>query len=213
VTLDPFFLSKFEMTQAQWLRVTGRNPSQHEVGTEFGGKVTTALHPVEFVSRLEAEAWLGKLDLTLPTEAQWEWAVRAGSKTVYATGDEPESLAGAGNLQYGNLYAPEGPLALLLADPWVVHAPAGTFLPSRFGLHDMLGNVKEWCLDPWFGDYHERELRPGDGLVLGQGDGHFAIRGGGWGEGSSECRSSYRTEGRDEWRQPWLGVRPARPLR
>lgn len=212
VTLDPFFLSKFELTQGQWQRVTGKNPSQHEVGTAFDERTTTALHPVEFVSRLEAEAVLARLDLTLPTEAQWEYAVRAGSTTPFPTGEEPASLAGAGNLQYGNLHAPKDPVATLLADPWVVHAPVGSFPPSRFGLHDMLGNVKEWCLDPWFGDYHERPLRAGDGLVLGTSDGHFAIRGGSWGEGYNECHSAYRTDGRDEWRQPWIGARPARGL-
>jgi formylglycine-generating enzyme required for sulfatase activity len=49
--------------------------------------------------------------------------------------------------------------------------------------------------------------------VLGNGDGHFAIRGGSWGEGVNECRSAFRTDGRDLWRQPWIGVRPARDLR
>jgi formylglycine-generating enzyme required for sulfatase activity len=212
VTLAPFFLSKYEMTQGQWLRVASSNPSQHEVGTTFGGITTTALHPAEFISWLEAAEMMERLDLTLPTEAQWEFAVRAGTSTTFWTGDEPSTLVCAANLT-PLPPDPEGPLAVRLQDAWEIHAPVGSFLPNPFGLHDMLGNVKEWCLDPWFGHYHQLPLRPGDGLVAGPGDGHFAIRGGSFGGWWPECRSAHRTDGRDAWRQPWVGVRPARALR
>jgi formylglycine-generating enzyme required for sulfatase activity len=211
VLLAPFFLSKYEMTQGQWLRVMGSNPSQHEVGTSFAGFTTTALHPVEFLCWIDAEEGMQRLDLALPTEAQWEYAARAGTETTFWTGETPETLVCAASTMHhvrlGDAFS------VLLHDPWEVHAPVGSFRPNPFGLHDMLGNVKEWCLDPWFGDYHERPLRPGDGLVVGNGDGHFAIRGGSWGEGLNECRSAFRTDGRDLWRQPWIGVRPARGLR
>ena len=211
VALAPFFLSKYEVTQGQWLRVMGSNPSQHELGTTFAGITTTLLHPVEFISWLDVTEMAERLDLCLPTEAQWEYAVRAGTRTTFWTGEDPESLVCSGNMGYHARWG--DPRSLLLHDPWEIHAPAGSFRPNLFGLHDMLGNVKEWCLDPWFGDYHERSLRAGDGLVIGVGDGHFAIRGGCWGEAESESRSAHRTDGRDAWRQPWIGVRLARGLR
>jgi formylglycine-generating enzyme required for sulfatase activity len=211
VTLAPFFLSKYEMTQAQWLRVAATNPSQHEVGTTFSGIRTTGRHPVEFVTWLECAEVMRRLDLCLPTEAQWEFALRGGTSTRYWTGEQPESLAGTGNMTPRPGDSTD-PLDQLLQDAWDVHAPVGSFRPNPYGLHDMIGNVKEWCRDPWFGDYHELPLQPGDGLVLGDGDGHFAIRGSCYGEFWVECRSTWRSDGRDAWRQPWLGVRPARNL-
>lgn len=97
VTLSAFLLSKYEMTQAQWERFAGRNPSTYSRTTYFAGwnadsKPWTGLHPVEQVSWLDCMQLLSRLGLTLPSEAQWEYGARAGTSTVWWCGDEKEGL-------------------------------------------------------------------------------------------------------------------------
>src|SRR5262249_83188 len=103
VTLAPFFLSKYEMTQGQWERMVGRNPSyfgpsHYSTICNREGKGWTSLHPVEQVSWTECAALLKRLGLLLPTEAQWEYGCRAGTSTVYWSGDAKETLADAANV-------------------------------------------------------------------------------------------------------------------
>ncbi|MBU0755486.1 MAG: protein kinase, partial [Planctomycetes bacterium] len=98
VTLKPFLLSKYEMTQGQWLRVTGENPSMYRPGKMTGGIAISLLHPVEQVTWLDCTRVLACLKLRLPSEAEWEYATRAGTSTIYWTGDGDESLAGAVNI-------------------------------------------------------------------------------------------------------------------
>ncbi|MBI4880854.1 MAG: SUMF1/EgtB/PvdO family nonheme iron enzyme [Planctomycetes bacterium] len=83
VSLDAFLLSKCEMTQGQWQRFPGSNPSYYSPGSKIAGKATTLLHPVEQVSWEECAGLLGRLGLVLPTEAQWECACRAGTDTPW----------------------------------------------------------------------------------------------------------------------------------
>jgi serine/threonine protein kinase/formylglycine-generating enzyme required for sulfatase activity len=136
VDVAPFFISKYEMTQAQWVRLTGNNPSWRQKGrvhsTSAGGLVLVSLlHPVEGVSYRDTTAALWKLGLKVPDRHEWEYAARAETATPWWTGDDPESLHGAANLIEGDSY--DG------------HAPVGSFVPNGFGLHDVHGNVAEWC--------------------------------------------------------------------
>jgi serine/threonine protein kinase len=99
IELDAFFLSKFEMTQGEWRAATGENPSYY--GGEAGDpkkRAGSALHPVENVTWNQCDRVLERMGLTLPTEAQWEYACRAGTETVWYTGDEVASLRGYENL-------------------------------------------------------------------------------------------------------------------
>ncbi|MBI4880064.1 MAG: SUMF1/EgtB/PvdO family nonheme iron enzyme [Planctomycetes bacterium] len=215
VTVRPFLLSKYEMTQGQWLRFTGSNPSAYRPGDEYGGKKVTPLHPVEQVTWNEAAQVLGNLGLRLPTEAEWEYAVRAGTSTVWWSGDEKESLAGAANLADQFLMRFGGVLDWgfedWLDDGYVTHAPVGSFRQNPFGLHDMQGNLSEWCQDST--DKNSYEGAPNDGSAWDSEDSVLrAFRGGSWDCNTSLCRSAARFTNDGSGRFDSFGVRPAADL-
>ena len=179
VTLDPFFISKYEMTQGQWERFTGANPSRYGSTWSWKGvppaevaiNQNTAWNPVEQVSWFDCQRVLGRLGLTMPTEAQWEYAARAGTDTVWWTGNDKESIARrqAGNLMDAWTIKMGGPHHVpyeeWLEDGFAVHAPVGSFTANGFGLHDVIGNVFERCLDRR-ADNLEGEVEPGTGLRI-----------------------------------------------
>jgi len=211
--LEPFFLSKYELTQGQWQRFTGRNPSQFQAGTKVGEQAITAGHPVERVSWEECVETLRRLDLALPSEAQWEYAARAGSGTPWWIGSESAALQRAGNLADRSVLRGGAPafwqVDERLQDGFVVHARVGSFLPNRFGLHDTIGNVREWCRDGWalYGTGPEPpELK--DRSFAG----NRIIRGGGYWDLPVLARSSARSGLDPSARSESLGVRPARAL-
>ncbi len=215
VTLGPFFLSKYEMTQDQWTRLSGANPAAYRPGEVKGDKVHTLMHPVEQVRWAESIELLGRVDLTLPTEAQWEYGARAGTRTVFWTGDPPQSLQGAANL--GDVYARDngGPGSWhyepFLNDGYVVHSPVGLFRANAFGLHDTAGNVWEWCADR-FGAY-TLATAPVDGARQAPADGPQVFRGGGFRASVEHARSADRYSlYAAEYRAYDVGLRPARRL-
>ena len=184
-----FWLGKTEVTQAQWQTVMGGNPSFRKGETL----------PVENVSWDDAMAFCRKLtereraagrlpegySYTLPTEAQWEFACRAGT-----TGDYAGKLDELGwyNGNSGNQ-----------------SRPVATKQPNAWGLHDMHGNVWEWCLD-WHGNYPGGSVTDPTGAASGS---YRVYRGGGWGLGAARCRSALRYGDSPGFRGGYLGFRLA----
>lgn len=214
VSLDAYFLSKFEMTQDQWGRFTGKNPSAYGPGTVLGGNPTTPLHPVEQVSWKVAMAAMERLDLVLPTEAQWERGARAGTSTAWWTGSDPQSLRGAGNIADSFAKQHDGPTTWpfeeWLNDGYKVHAPVGKYRANAFGLHDVMGNLYEICRDG-YGTYDMVE-RLGDGERLGADPRSHMIRGGAYHNPARRSRAAFRTDVAPQYSDYSIGLRPARPL-
>ncbi|MCB9876842.1 MAG: SUMF1/EgtB/PvdO family nonheme iron enzyme [Planctomycetes bacterium] len=214
VELAPYFLSRCEMTQAQWLRHTGHNPAAYRVG---GGltKIDSLRHPVEMVTWEECDRVAHELDLVLPSEAQWEHAYRAGSHTPYPFADM-QQLRGRENL--ADVTARDkGTNTRLrfidwLDDGWLVHAPVGSFAPNAWGFHDMGGNVKEWCDDSWE-DYGATAPRDGDGRRRGKFEEYRIVRGGSFSSYLDDVRAAARGGVPKNTNGPEAGLRPARPLR
>ena len=176
-----FWLGKHEVTQDQWQAVMGSNPSR------FSGCGNCPVEQVswddaqEFIRRLNAQA--GGERFRLPTEAEWEYAARAGT-----SGD-----------RYGNLDA----IAWHGGNSGRRTHPVGRKAPNAWGLHDMLGNVWEWVGD-WYGDY------PGGSVTdpRGPGSGSARVsRGGSWDLNAGRCRASYRYNNSPGDRLDYLGFR------
>ena len=165
---EDFYMGIYEITQAQWEAVMGDNPSS------FKGEDL----PVETISWEEAVKFCKKLsklsgyDVGLPTEAQWEYACRAGTDTKWFFGDD-ENLYGI----YGEI------------DTDVKTYAVGSFEPNPNGLYDMYGNVMEWCKDYYRSEYLADDLENPTGPKSGEAK---VSRGGGWGVSPDTCRSGYR---------------------
>ncbi|MEM7235531.1 MAG: formylglycine-generating enzyme family protein, partial [Planctomycetota bacterium] len=215
VTLAPFFLSKYEMTQAQWERFTGQNPSAHQ-NTSLADQRVGPLNPVEQVDWIQCDRTLRRLGLRLPTEAQWEYGARAGTTTVWSTGNERDSLLGHANLadqaatRWGARWStiedwPE------LDDGHGVHAPIGTYSANPWGLHEMHGNVAEWCMD-LDAPYHV-EPRADDGLRTPlYVETTRVYRGGSFRDTAAWAASGFRAVSDPSVRNMFGGCRPARLL-
>jgi formylglycine-generating enzyme required for sulfatase activity len=196
VKVPSFFIGRFVVTQAQWQAVMGNNPSEHK------GKNL----PVELVSWHDAQKFCQKLGqkagrkYRLPSEAEWEYACRAGTITAFYLG--PTITANLTNYDaYSFGSDPEG----LFRD----HAtPVGTFPANAFGLHDMHGNVEEWCEDFWHEDY---KGAPTDGSAWVTpsllAPTSRMTRGGSFSSSEATCRSAYRNAYSAETTYPFVGFR------
>ena len=173
-------------------------------------------HPVAGVSWNDATAfcqWLSrKEDKTyrLPTEAEWEYACRAGTTTRFWNGDDPEDLAPIGNVADAKAKAqfPDWTWTIRGSDGYVYTAPVGKFRANGFGLYDMHGNVWEWCEDRYDADYYavspaNDSQGPHEGL-------RRVVRGGSWSVIARSCRSAGRFRFLPEGRSSNLGFRVAR---
>jgi formylglycine-generating enzyme required for sulfatase activity len=196
----PFYLGVFPVTQAQWQKVMGNNPSYFSA--TGGGKdkvkgMNTADFPVEQVSWEEARVFLQRLSALeterragrsyrLPTEAEWEYACRGGgcSSTPFHFGSSLSSTQANFDGRY-----PYGGGA---SGPYLERTCAvGSYRPNAFGLYDMHGNVYEWCAD--FYDEHYYSNSPkADPRGPSEGWRSRVMRGGGWRSESRGCRSAYR---------------------
>jgi formylglycine-generating enzyme required for sulfatase activity len=162
------------------------------------GFAQTDEHPVVLVSWNDAVAfceWLSRAEdkpYRLPTEAEWEYACRAGTTTRYSSGDDPESLAAVGNVADGAARAKFPPWRATIGatDGFVFTAPVGRLLPNAFGLYDMHGNVWEWCQDGYDPLYYQRapvKDPPGPPQASAR-----VFRGGGWVDHPGFFRSAER---------------------
>ena len=219
VELAPFLLSKYEVTQGQWLRWTGVNPSDYVPGDLVGGAGFSLVHPVEQVSWTEARRALREFHLDLPTEAQWEYGARAGTTWPWSSGPEESSLDGAANLADRHAANHGGATAWTYSD-WLddghtVHAPVGSFAPNPFGLMDMHGNLWEWVRDGQCS--YTLPAAPVDGLRSEPADpqletARVLARAGGFFNPPQALRSSERYLMRPTQATRSLGLRPARAL-
>ncbi len=215
VAVRPFFMSKFELTQGQWVRTTGLNPSVTPAGrnSEDGHSVNN-LHPVESVCWTDCCSILERLQLTLPTEAQWEYSARGGTTTPWWSGSDVASLQGTANLKDVSLVGLESKPTTATPIAWDdgyadVHAPIGSFAPNPFGLHDVLGNVQEWCLDLMKG--HDGADGPKSDYEKTAVAGHV-VKGGGFFSDAVYVRCSSRDQLSAVNRNGGMGLRPARPI-
>jgi formylglycine-generating enzyme required for sulfatase activity len=202
----PFYLGIYPVTQMEFERIMGRNPSKFHPD-EGGGPN----HPVEKATWEEAVEFCRRLsDLPeerhaghfyrLPTEAEWEYACRAGTTTAYHYGPALSSLQANfnGKFPYGG--AVDGPFLNRTS-------PVGSYRANSFGLHDMHGNVWEWCADYYSPTYY-RESPADDPPGPPQGDLRL-VRGGSWFDYAFHCRAADRSPTPPDARYKNIGFRAA----
>jgi formylglycine-generating enzyme required for sulfatase activity len=213
VSLAPFLVAKHELTQGQWRRLCGESPSFLAREVESGAPDR---HPVEGVSWQECVDVLVRFDLALPTEAQWEYAARAGTLGPFLGGGDARSLEGQVNLADSTVLRaglgwPQARGMDWLDDGFVRHAPVGRFEPNAFGLHDVLGNVWEWCLDepgPYTAPCH-----PASGLRVAEDEHNRVARGGGFVNDAAFARTTIRDMDRSRnFDSSYHGLRPVAAL-
>ncbi|MDE0866082.1 MAG: formylglycine-generating enzyme family protein [Rubripirellula sp.] len=190
VTLtEPFKMGIHEVTQAQYEQVMGVNSSRFK-SSDNPVEMVSWDDAVEFCRRLSElpKEKLAENVYRLPTEAQWEYACRAGTTTKFSFGDDDSDLgdyAWYGDNSRRNTH------------------PVGSKLPNAWGLSDMHGNVYEWCQD-WYGNYPDRAVTD----PTGAGTGSFRVfRGGGWSLIAEYCRSASRSRREPSFRSNLLGFR------
>ena len=203
VTVLPFFMGKFEVTQAQWKAVVALPQVERELN-RYPSRFTGDKLPVEKVSWYDAVEFCKRLsnhtvrEYRLPSEAEWEYATRAGTTTPFHFGETITSeLANYdGRFIYDN--EPSG-------EDRQKTTPVGSFSANAFGLYDMHGNVWEWCEDDWHGDY---QGAPTDGSAWLSGTSNYkVVRGGSWYGLPRFCRSAFRDLNTRADRYYFLGFR------
>ena len=195
-----YYIGVFEVTQKQWELIMGSNPSHYKGDTRrpvekvsyddicgsnkgSGWPYGNAVDAGSFLERLRAKTGI---DFDLPTEAQWEYACRAGT---------------TGELYGNDLYA----IAWYYTNSYGTTHFVGQKLPNAWGLYDMLGNVWEWCRD-WYGDYPKSDVKDPVGASSGTSR---VSRGGSWSDSAGGCLAACRGKGDPATRFRFLGFRLA----
>ena len=195
VTVPSFFMGKYPLTQAQYQAIMGKNPAYFKGNNR----------PVENVSWDDAVLFCQKLsqrtgkNYRLPSEAEWEYACRAGTKTPFSFGDNITTDLVNYDGTYPYKSAPKGKYREQTTD-------VGTFPPNAFGLYDMHGNVWEWCEDDWHENYIDA---PTDGSAWNSQSGSNTklLRGGSWSGLARYCRSADRNRYSRDNRNAYCGFR------
>ena len=184
---QPFYIGKYPVTQSQWVAVMGSNPSRYK-GSDNPVENVTWNEVQDFIIKLNAKE--GHSRYRLPTEAEWEYAARAGTSSEFFFGDNQDELS-----KYGWYNGNSGK---------TTH-PVGQKLPNAWGLYDVYGNILEWVQDR-FGDYSvAAEIDP-KGPPSGSGR---VIRGGSFNSSAEYCRSANRYIFSPDYRFGNLGFRLA----
>jgi formylglycine-generating enzyme required for sulfatase activity len=217
VTVPDFFLGKYPITQAQWRAICALPPVNPELilnlnpshfTADFQGEETVISadqRPVEQINWYEATEACDRLAQAtgrpygLPSEAQWEYACRAGTTTPFHFGETLTSKVA--NYSANNTYG-RGSRGQYRAET----TPVGYFPPNAWGLHDMHGNVWEWCVDVWHYDY-EGAPTDGSAWIADSAGNSRLLRGGSWYDFPWYCRSAVRNDGSPDDRNNGIGFR------
>jgi len=191
-----FHLGRTEVTQVQWKAVMGTTPWKGKQSVKEGDD-----YPATFVNWDDAVEFCRKLsekegvEYRLPTEAEWEYACRAGTTTVYSFGDDESQLAEYAWYENNARWAGEEYAHIV-----------GQKKPNPWGLYDMPGNVSEWCQD-WYGEYPSGDVTDPVGPASGS---LRVLRGGSWDDFARSCRSTHRNRYAPSGRISFLGFRVLR---
>ncbi|MGA2034590.1 MAG: formylglycine-generating enzyme family protein, partial [Thermoguttaceae bacterium] len=192
----PFYLGKHLVTQEQWQAVTGNNPS-HFKGPKNPVETVSWDDCQQFLEKLNAKAGrphpAGEGEFRLPTEAQWEYACRAGNTTRYCFGDDDSAL---------------GEYAWYSANSGGKTHPVGEKKPNAWGLYDLHGNVWEWCRDWYDSGYYAKS--PTDDPTGAATGSDRVLRGGSWYFVARCCSSANRDRRGPGYRDSSLGLRVSR---
>jgi len=205
VTVPAFFMAKYLITQAQWRAVAALELVERDLRPD-PARFKGDNRPVERVSWEEATEFCARLarqtgrDYRLPTEAEWEYACRAGTTTPFAFGET--LTAELANYEASQTFAKEA-----AGQYRAETTPVGSFPPNQFGLYDMHGNVWEWCEDVWHDSYAGEPPRDGSAWLEGGDQGLRLLRGGAWYIEPRGCRSANRNYFSPDLRDSYYGFR------
>jgi formylglycine-generating enzyme required for sulfatase activity len=198
VTVSTFYLSKYEVTQAQWRQVMGSDPAElYNKGCDQCPVERVSWNDIqEFLQKLNAQT---SMNYRLPTEAEWEYAARGGNQSrgyVYSGSNDVAEVAWySANAREGNSYGAQK-----------TTRPVGGKKPNELGLYDMSGNVWEWCSD-WYGAYENSAQQNPSGPQEGS---PRVLRGGSWRSGPAVVRCADRDFYSPGYRVSFLGFRLSR---
>lgn len=201
----PFYMQTTEVTVKQWHSIMGRRMMVYQQGADNIPVTRVSWFDcMKFIKRLNK---LGQGKYRLPTEAEWEYAARAGTSTAYSWGDTidcEKAMYGNHSFKHDVCQLYYRSIGLQMDQP----APVKTYKPNPWGLYDMHGNVWEWCMD-WYGDYKKKPLTD----PRGPESGNMRIRrGGSWFKYGYSCRSANRSFGHPATRYNTTGFRLVREI-